>query len=100
MSCIKFKPESFQFFCNSKIYYVTGVVLDTVVQNDKVVLKKGSICQLCFDSSTPYLEIEKLFNCQILRPKIDTIRDCRVKGRRGLRLTVTRFDENDIWFDC
>ena len=101
MTVIKFKPESYQYFGNSKVFYVTGVALDTVVQDDQVVIRKNSTCQLYFTSNTPNFDKDKLDACQIIRPRIDNfVRDCRVKGRRGFRLTVNSFDENDIWFHC
>ena len=100
MKVVKFKPESYQYFGNSQIYYVTGTVQETLLQDDQIILRKGSVCQLYFDANTPNFDREKLFNCRILRPRVeDFTRDCRVKGRRGLRLIVNSFDENDIWFD-
>ena len=100
MRVVRFKPESYQYFGNSKIFYVTGTIQETLLQDEQIILRKGSICQLYFTADTPNFDREKLYQCRILRPRIeDFTRDCRVKGRRGLRLLVESFDEDDIWFN-
>ena len=98
MKAVCFQPESFQYFLNSDIFYVTGIILEPIFDENAQILKRGADCQLVFKSSVPNFDKEKLFTDEVLIVQVQNyVRDCKVKGREGKRLTVISFDEDNLW---
>ena len=93
---LAFKPESFTYFSSSGIFYVNGYVCETYVNNDNILLSRGTSAQLLFDSTVANFDRERLFRGEILSVHIEPYAR---EGRGKPRLTVTHFDEDHLWRD-
>ena len=95
MKVINFKPESVQVFCNSQIYYISGVSLTEIREEEKLVLKEGSLCQL-YVEWCPETVRDKILSGKKLTVIVDKFpRECKIKGRLGLRFSVISFEDED-----
>ena len=95
MKIINFKPESVQVFCNSQIYYISGVSLTEIRHGEELILKEGSLCQL-YAQWCSNLTREKILAGENLIAVIDTFsRECKIRGRLGLRFSVISFEDED-----
>ena len=95
MKLINFKPESVQIFCNSQIYYISGVSLTEIRHDEELVLKEGSLCQLYAQWCSDLIR-EKILAGKNLIAVVDNFpRECKIKGRFGLRFTVISFEDED-----
>lgn len=99
MKSLVFKPESFTFYSSSQTFYVNGVVVESLIDKDSVIIKRGASVQLVFTSSVPNFEESrsKLFSGEKFSVFIEPYaREAKLRNR-AVRLTVTSFDEDDIW---
>ena len=95
MKLINFKPESLQLFCNSQIYYINGVSLTEIRDNEKIILREGSICQLYVEWCSDTIR-DKLLSGKLLTVIVDKFpRECKVRGRPALRFSVKSFEDAD-----
>ena len=89
--------ESFTFYSKSGVFYLTGRSDFTVVTNNAVLLEKGELFQLKFDST---LNISsQLFTSATLKIKIpSTFETCSVKGVQVKRFALEQIEqyENNI----
>ena len=88
------KPISFKYYHNSKTYYLNGTVLQPLVEENTIVLPKGSIIQLIFDSPVlgrTDLPNSSKINC-FVEPLAQEVYSC---GRRVLRFTATQINEDN-----
>ena len=99
MKSLAFKPESFTHYSSSGTYYVNGVVTESLIENDVIVIKRGTDAQLVFTSNVANFDRERLFQGQTLRAYIEPYaREGRIRAK-GIRLTVIHFDEDALWRD-
>ena len=90
------KPISFKYYHNSKTYYLNGIVLDPIVEENVIVIAKGSTIQLLFDSEA--LGTIHLADAKELIFFVESLaQDVYSRGRRILRFTTTRINEDDKW---
>ena len=98
MKSAAFQPETFQYFVNTEVFYVTGIIVETINKSRSLILKRQNECQLFFKSTVAPIDItDKLLSGQILQVTIsDYFRECFIKGRKILRATAIGFDEDNI----
>ena len=101
MKSLVFKPESFTYYSSSQTFYVNGVVVESLIDKDSVIIRRGSNVQLVFTSSVPNFEDSrsKLFSGEKFSVFIEPYaREAKLRNR-AVRLQVIRFDADDIWRD-
>ena len=88
------KPISFKYFHNSKTYYLNGSVLQPIFEDNSIILPRGSLIQLTFDSLV--LGATDLQNSRSLiftvEPLAQEVYSC---GRNVLRFSVAEINENN-----
>ena len=96
MRQLRVKPESFKYFHNFEIYYLDGFVTEPIVEENTLLLQKGSQIQLVFNSQT--LGLVDLTDSNEFIFTVDPIvREGFVRGKQVLRFTATRINEDDKW---
>ena len=96
MRQVRVKPETFRYFHNSKTYYLTGTVLEPVLDDNSIIILKGASIQLVFNADT--LGLINLPDAKELRFSIeDLAQQGFLKGRPILRFPVERINEDDNW---
>ena len=95
-----FKPESVQIFCNSQIFYISGINLTEVRDGEKILVEEGEICQLCVQYCSDPIK-DKIIAGACLTAIVDKFpRQCKIRGQLGRRFKVRTFQyEDDIWKD-
>lgn len=94
MISVRVRPESFTYFHNSKTYYLNGITLEPILDENFIILPKGSFIQLLFDSSI-LNKINLAESKELLTTVESFAREVFSRGRKVLRFTVTNIDEND-----
>ena len=88
------KPESFKFFNNSQIYYLEGIVTQPIIEENTIILPRGSVIQLTFNTQT--LSSVNLSESKELVFTVDSIaRDIFSRGRRLPRFTAININEDN-----
>ena len=88
------KPESFKFFNNSKIYYLEGIVTQPIIEENTIILPRGSVIQLTFNTQT--LGSVNLSESKELIFTVDSIaRDIFSRGKRLPRFTAININEDN-----
>ena len=96
MRQVRVKPETFRYFHNSKTYYLVGTVLEPVIEDNSIIILKGSTIQLVFNADT--LGLINLPDAKELRFSIaDLAQQAVFKRRSILRFLVDRINEDDNW---
>ena len=96
MTQVRVKPAAFKYFHNSKTYYLIGTVLDPVIEGKSIFLLRGTPIQLVFDSAT--LGSINLPDSTALLFSVEPyFQEAFHNGRRFLRFTVNRINEEDQW---
>ena len=90
------KPEAFRYFHNSKTYYLVATVTEPVVNENVITILKGTIIQIVFDSQT-LGSINLPDSKELLVTVEDIAHEVFVRGRRVLRFSCTRINEEDQW---
>ena len=99
MKSLAFKPESFTYYSSSGTYYVNGVVTESLIDNDNIVIRRGTSAQLFFTADVGNFDRERLFRGEVVRAYIEPYaREGRIRAK-GVRLTVIHFDEDSLWRD-
>lgn len=87
MTQVRVKPESFKYFHNSQIYYLDGIAIEAIIEEDTIICPKGTPVQLLFNSKT--LGLVKLPESKELVLTVDPIaRKVFPRGQLSLRFTV------------
>ena len=99
MKPLAFKPESFTYYSSSQTYYVNGYTTESLIDNDNIIIRRGTDAQLYFTANVGNFDRERLFRGEILRAYIEPFaRDGKIRSK-GIRLTVIHFDEDSLWKD-
>lgn len=87
MRQVRVKPESFKYFHNSRIYYLDGIAIEPIIEEDTIICPKGSLIQFVFNSTT--LGVVNLPDAEELVLTVEPIaREIFTRGRFSLRFTV------------
>ena len=89
MRQVRVQPVAFRYFHNSKIYYLFGNVLDPVIDENSIILPRGTIIQLVFDSTT-LNGIHLPDSNEVVCVVDDLAQETFFRGRRVLRFTTNQ----------
>ena len=93
MRQVRVQPVAFRYFHNSKIYYLIGTVLDPVIDENSIILPRGTIIQLVFNSAT--LNQINLQESNELLCFVDNLaQETIFRGRPVLRFTANQIHAN------
>ena len=94
MRQLRVKPEGFRYFNNSKTFYLNGLVLEPLIDEQSVLISKGTPVQLVFDIQT--LGDIKLTEAAKLIFTVESFAQrAYSRGRRILRYIATQINEDD-----
>ena len=96
MRQLRVKPEGFRYFNNSKTFYLDGLVLEALIDEQSILIPKGATVQLVFDIQT--LGDIKLTEASKLIFTVESFaQQAYSRGRRVLRYIATQINEDDNW---